>query len=58
MPFTSDLPSQGLNPGRLHSRQILYHLSHQGSPQFAFSGAIFTESYFQEDPGPSFKKCS
>ena len=26
-------PTQGLNPGLLHSRQILYHLSHQGSPR-------------------------
>ena len=25
-------PTQGLNPGLLHWRQILYHLSHQGSP--------------------------
>ena len=25
-------PTQGLNPGLLHSRQILYHLSHQGIP--------------------------
>ena len=25
-------PTQGLNPGLLHNRQILYHLSHQGSP--------------------------
>ena len=24
--------SQGQNPGLLHCRQILYHLSHQGSP--------------------------
>ena len=24
--------TQGLNPGLLHCRQILYHLSHQGSP--------------------------
>ena len=24
--------TQGSNPGLLHSRQILYHLSHQGSP--------------------------
>ena len=23
-------PTQGLNPGLLHCRQILYHLSHQG----------------------------
>ena len=26
-------PTQGLNPGLPHRRQILYHLSHQGSPQ-------------------------
>ena len=26
-------PTQGLNPGLLHWRQILYHLSHQGSPR-------------------------
>ena len=25
-------PTQGLNPGLLHRRWILYHLSHQGSP--------------------------
>ena len=25
-------PTQVLNPGLLHCRQILYHLSHQGSP--------------------------
>ena len=25
-------PAQGLNPGLLHCRQILYWLSHQGSP--------------------------
>ena len=26
-------PTQGLNPGLLHCRRILYHLSHQGSPR-------------------------
>ena len=26
------LLTQGLNPGLLHCRQILYHLCHQGSP--------------------------
>ena len=33
LPFPSpgDLPTQGLNPSLLHCRQILYHLSHQGS---------------------------
>jgi len=25
-------PTQGSNPGLPHYRQILYHLSHQGSP--------------------------
>ena len=25
-------PTQGLNPGLLNCRWILYHLSHQGSP--------------------------
>ena len=25
-------PTEGLNPGLLHCRWILYHLSHQGSP--------------------------
>ena len=32
LPFLSpgDLPDPGLNPGLLHCRQILYHLSHQG----------------------------
>ena len=27
------LPIQGLNPGFLYCRQILYHLSHQGNPK-------------------------
>ena len=26
-------PNQGLNPGLPHSRWILYHLSHEGSPR-------------------------
>ena len=26
-------PTQGLNPGLPHCRQIFYHLSHQGSPR-------------------------
>ena len=26
-------PTQGLNPGLPHCRQILYHLSHQGNPR-------------------------
>ena len=33
LPFCSpgDLPNPGLNPGLLHCRHFLYHLSHQGS---------------------------
>ena len=31
-PSPGDLPDQGLNPGLLCYRQILYHLSHQGIP--------------------------
>ena len=33
LPFPSpgDLPNPGIKPGLLHCRQILYHLSHQGS---------------------------
>ena len=30
--FPGDLPRKGSNPGLLHSRQILYCLSHKGSP--------------------------
>ena len=33
IPFSRDLWTQGLNLGLLHSRLILYHLSHQGSLQ-------------------------
>ena len=33
IPFCNgSFPSQGLNPSLLHCRQIIYHLSHQGSP--------------------------
>ena len=31
-------PTQGSNLGLLHCRQILYHLSHQGSPVIAENG--------------------
>ena len=30
-------PTQGLNPGLLHCRQILYHLNHQRSPSICVS---------------------
>ena len=32
-------PTQGSNPGLLHCRQILYHLSHQGSPNLKIHSA-------------------
>ena len=31
-------PTQGLKPGLLHCRHILYHLSYQGSPQWNTEG--------------------
>ena len=31
-PLQGIFPTQGSNPGLLHCRQILYQLSHQGSP--------------------------
>ena len=33
------LPSQGSNPGLQHCRQILYHLSHQGSLNWKVGGS-------------------
>ena len=33
-PPLGDLPDPGIEPGLLHCRQILYHLSHQGSLQY------------------------
>ena len=32
LPSPGDLPDPGWNSGLLHCRQMLYHLSHQGSP--------------------------
>ena len=37
-------PSQGLNPGLPHCRQILYHLSHQGRPNFIYSSMLISTS--------------
>ena len=34
-------PTQGLNLGLLHRRRILYHLSHQGSPDLSLLQIIF-----------------
>ena len=39
LPFPSPgiFLTQGSNPGLLHCRQLLYHLSHQGSPSLPFT---------------------
>ena len=34
-------PTQGSNPGLPHCREILYQLSHQGSPMLAFIQSLF-----------------
>ena len=36
-PSPGNLPNPGSNPGPVHCRQILYHLSHQGSPWWTIS---------------------
>ena len=38
-------PTQGSNPGRPHCRQILYHLSHQGSPNQLYFNLKKTQKY-------------
>ena len=35
-------PTQGLNPGLLHCRQILYQLSHKGSPQNHLGAQLYS----------------
>ena len=45
-------PTQGLNTGLLHSRWILYHLSHQGSPEMANHSSILAWTIpGTEEPG-------
>ena len=39
-------PTQGSNPGLLHCRQMLYHLSHHGSPIPIWSPSIIFIKYF------------
>ena len=38
-------PTQGLNPALLHCRQILYHLSHQGSPKSQTPAALESSTW-------------
>ena len=46
-PFASpgDLPNSGIKSGLLHCRQILYHLSHQGSPTTFFYNLLYMVSF-------------
>ena len=39
-------PNQGSNPGLLHCRQILYHMSHQGSPKSYLDLMNIPDFYF------------
>ena len=53
IPFSRGSPTQGSNPGLLHCRQILYHLSHQGKTWFQ-QGEIVNLPwyYFNTFPNP------
>ena len=42
IPSPENLPDSGIEPGILHSRQILYCLSHQGSPVLALNSVQFS----------------
>ena len=48
LPFPSpgDLPNPGIEPGSPRYRQMLYHLSHQGSPLYGRSMFNFFFFYF------------
>ena len=46
IPFSRIFPTQGLNPGLLLCREILYHLSHQRSPDiYKLSGGEENHKY-------------
>ena len=49
-------PTEGLNPGLLHCRQILYYLSHQGSPALPSTIINETSMYFKENYKPRKRK--
>ena len=50
-------PTQGLNPGLLHCRQILYHLSHKGSPDSTISQSVQSLSYVRLFATPWITAC-
>ena len=54
-PSPGILPTQGSNPGLLHCRQILYQLSHQGSPKKYINGIKWKNK--QTQPAWHFKIC-
>ena len=52
-------PTQGLNPGLPHCREILYQLSHKGSPMMSYCPTICCSSLtpsFITLPSPPFSK--
>ena len=57
LPFPSPgiFPTQGWNPGLLHCRQMLYHLSYQGSPWVKSCGINMPTDYFNH-PVSSWKQ--
>ena len=46
-------PTQRLNLGLLHCRQILYHLSHEGSSFTVLEGVKDTYYHKEKSPGPN-----
>ena len=49
-PPPGDLPDPGLNPGLPYCRQVLYHLSHQGSTNLEFLKPSFCQFIFPYCP--------
>ena len=41
-------PTQRSNPGLLHCKQVLYQLSHKGSPRLIYNSSIFSFSFKKE----------
>ena len=54
-PPPGDLPDPGIEPGRLHCRQALYCLSHQGNPHCRESKKNISKSQYFQDPKPLLK---
>ena len=54
--FQGIFPTWGLNPGLLHQRQILYHLSHQGSPTYCIAQGIIFNILLESHNGKEYEK--